>query len=230
MDRSGGFAKVQRRLPELNLVRYDRRGYGGSQEGDLHETIHGHVDDLIAVIGEQPSIVIGHSLGGILALSAATRRPDLVRAVGAYETPLPWSPWWTERTPSAAVTDGPVDQDPEEAAERFLRRMLGDELWDRFPPSMKRARLAEGRALVAELKAMAECGVVFETGDVPVPVVAGHGSLSKRLHVESARALSVEAPDAELMVIEGAQHTAHYTHVDEFATFIRRVVERARRR
>jgi pimeloyl-ACP methyl ester carboxylesterase len=108
--------------------------------------------------------------------------------------------------------------------------MLGDELWDRFPPSMKRGRLAEGRALMSEMRAMATCGVVFETADVPVPVVAAHGSASKRLHIESARALSVEAPDAELIVIDGAQHVAHITHVEEFAGFVRRVVERADRR
>jgi pimeloyl-ACP methyl ester carboxylesterase len=230
MDRAGGFAKVLRRLPELNLVRYDRRGYGDSQGGPLHDTLDGHVDDVLTVIGEQPSVVVGHSLGGILALAASIRRPDLVRAIAAYETPMPWSPWWTEKSQSAAVHAGPVDQDPEEAAERFLRKMLTDELWDRFPPSMKRARLAEGHALLSEMSAMAGAGVFVHTSDVTVPVVAAHGTRSKRMHVESARALSVEAADGELVVIEGAGHTAHYTHPDDFAAFVRRAVAKAERR
>jgi len=33
-------------------------------------------------------------LGGVVALAAAQRRADLVRAVGAFESPMPWLEWW----------------------------------------------------------------------------------------------------------------------------------------
>jgi pimeloyl-ACP methyl ester carboxylesterase len=62
------------------VVAYDRAGIGASDPaGPL--TLSSQVDDLIAVIneaGNPPSILVGHSLGGVLAQLAALRRPDLV--------------------------------------------------------------------------------------------------------------------------------------------------------
>ena len=42
------------------------------------------VDDLLAVIGGEPTVVVGHSLGGVIGLVAAVRRPDLIPSVAAF--------------------------------------------------------------------------------------------------------------------------------------------------
>ena len=81
MDRNGSFARCASHLRDLHTLRYDRRGYGRSA-GLGAPTISGHVDDLIEMLDERPGAVVGHSLGGVIALAAAERRPDLVRAVG----------------------------------------------------------------------------------------------------------------------------------------------------
>jgi len=62
------------------VVAYDRAGIGAS-DPVAHLTLSSQVDDLIAVISEAvspPSILVGHSLGGVLAQLAALKRPDLV--------------------------------------------------------------------------------------------------------------------------------------------------------
>src|SRR5262245_43021114 len=87
MDRSSGFARVVRHHPDVSTLRYDRRGYGRSLAA-LGEGpglgVDGHVDDLLTVLGGRAAVVVGHSFGGDVALSAAERAPGIVRAVVAY--------------------------------------------------------------------------------------------------------------------------------------------------
>ena len=59
-------------------VSYDLRGFG--QTDDADEPWH-HVDDLLGLIGEQPAVLIGASMGGRVALEASLLRPDLVRGL-----------------------------------------------------------------------------------------------------------------------------------------------------
>ena len=95
MDRSAGLLKLSRRLDDDHRVlRYDRRGYGRSAPHPGPFGMDGQVDDLVALLDERPAVVFGHSYGGNVALAVAARRPDLVRAVGVYESPLSWLDWW----------------------------------------------------------------------------------------------------------------------------------------
>ena len=61
------------------------------------------VADLVDVLAGRPAVVFGHSYGGNVALAAADRHPDLVRAVGVYETPLSWLDWWPGTTAGSAT-------------------------------------------------------------------------------------------------------------------------------
>jgi pimeloyl-ACP methyl ester carboxylesterase len=228
MDRAGGFVKILRRLGHLEVVRYDRRGYGGSRPGRLNRTIAEHVDDLVAVLDGEPATVVGHSLGGLIALAAAADRPDLIPSVAAFEAPLAWRQSMSaESTRRLLATAEGGEEAAGDAAERFLRRMLGDATWERLPLVMRRDRRAEGPALVAEMLAVREGGVVVEPSLITVPVLAGYGDLSQERHREAAVAAATDAPRGELVVIEGAAHPAHYTHAREFAAFVDRAVARA---
>ena len=71
----------------------------------------------------------------LAACTLAERRPDLVRAVAAYELPLSWLPWWpgsTARRRAAAEAEGSTA----DAAEQFMRRMLGDAIRDALDPRL----------------------------------------------------------------------------------------------
>ena len=95
------------------------------------------------------AVVFGHSYGGNVALALAERHPDLVRAVG--------------RVRGAAVVAAVVagqhrparrgrrEGTPADAAEQFMRRMIGDERWAALPEPTRAARRAEGVAFVEEI-------------------------------------------------------------------------------
>ena len=222
MDRAASFAKTVRRLPDLDVIRYDRRGYGRSGHAGVAPTVQAHVDDLLAVVGDRPAVVVGHSLGGVIALCAAVARPDLVPSVGAFESPMSWLSTWPSRSAGGLA----LAADADDAAERFMRGIVGDAGWEQLPARTRAARRSEGPTLVAELASLRQAPP-YEPGQVTVPVLAGYGTESKPYHQDAARRLADEAPLGELVVIEGSGHAAPLTHAAEFAAFVRRAVERA---
>ena len=59
LDRSTSFTRVLRRLEDLHTIVYDRRGYHGSRQAvPLATSLDDHVDDLLAVIGGRPAVVV----------------------------------------------------------------------------------------------------------------------------------------------------------------------------
>ncbi len=180
LDRSAGLLKLSRRLDDRYLVsRYDRRGYGRSVPCDGPFGIDEQVDDLVAVLGSVerppgPSVLVGHSYGGNVALATAERHPGLVAGVVTYETPLSWRSWWP--ADSAGGDALAWQADPAEAAERFMRRLIGDARWERLPASSRRARRDEGNAMVAELLDLRR-RPAWDPSAIVAPVLAMHGEL-----------------------------------------------------
>jgi pimeloyl-ACP methyl ester carboxylesterase len=240
LDRGESFRRVMRRLPELGVVIYDRRGYQGSRAGGLAD-LGGHVDDLLAVAEEArasakgPVMAVGHSLGGDVVLGAALADPRAFASVGAYEPPMPWLglPRWDE-----GGTDRPGDptggngwraiaDEPGEEAERFFRRMVSPEAWTRLTDAGRAERRADGPALVADLRGIRGEGPPFDVGRLSVPAVFGMGGeATAPHHRRNVQWLGEHVPGAVVFEIQGAHHGAHLSHPDHFAAMTRLVVER----
>lgn len=218
MDRAASFGRMARHLEGLPLVRYDRRGYGRSA-ALAAAPLERHVDDLLEVIGPRRAVAFGHSFGGVVALVAAARRPDLIRSLVAFEAPAPWLPWW----PSAPE---PVDVDPAEEAEAFMRRAIGDRFWERLPARTRAERRSEGPALQADLASL-RTGAPYDAAALTVPVVSGSGSETTWWHKRASAELAAAAPLGEEVVVAGAQHGAHLSHPTATAALVRRAVERS---
>lgn len=223
LDRSTSFLRTSRRLEDLPVVVYDRRGYSRSRAvKPIATDIDTHVDDLLAVISGREVVVVGHSLGGLVALRAAEREPRLVRSVGAFEAPLPWNEWWPHRSRAF------VSEDPGDYAQGFFDRVAGAGSWARLSEKQQMARRADGPALVAELAAIRADHPLVDLELIDVPTFAGRGSRSLERHRRAAEVVAETVPGARLVEIEGAAHGAHLTHPDAFARFVRTVVAGAR--
>ncbi|HVV09276.1 alpha/beta hydrolase [Amycolatopsis sp.] len=223
MDSSASFRATAALLDDCTVVTYDRRGYGSALELGTPD-LPGHVDDLLKVLDGAPSVVVGHSLGGVIALSAAMREPALVRAACVYEPPMPWLPWW----PGPALParrDAPVAE-ARAAAEGFLRRHIG-EAWDRLPAGRRERFLRSAPAWAAELWSAAHDLPPFEPERVPVPVIAAYGTATDERHARAARLLAERVPDVRLKTVEAGDHAAHRRRPEEFAGLVRLAVERS---
>lgn len=221
LDRHNSFRRTARRLEGHRLTLYDRRGYGRSTGADATCDFSKHVADLVRLIGSEPIVLVGHSMGALIALHAASVYPARVAAVGAFEPPAPWLGWW----PTSWVPER--DESDEEVVRNFHERIIGPGSWDRISTSWQRRYLEEGVALRNDLEVGVD-GPLFDPVEVSAPVVVGHGTESTEHHIRAARLLADELPDAELVVIDNAAHGAHRSHPDAFADFVRSTVARAR--
>ena len=238
MDRASSMLRVRRVLEgECRVLRYDRRGYARSLELGPAVSLDQQVDDLAALVGSRVAVVAGHSLGGVICLALAERSPEQVGAVVAYEAPMMWESWWPAGTAGAtalATTAGRRDGgdgDPGDAAEAFMRRVLGDARWARLPAHVRAERRAEGPTLLAELRTVHQpAPAPYRPERLTVPVVAAYGSETQPQHRRAAEELARRAPHGVLERIDGAGHGAHLTHPQAFAGLVRRSLSLASER
>jgi pimeloyl-ACP methyl ester carboxylesterase len=228
MDRSSSFGRVRKALADMHVARYDRRGYARSMALGPPESFQQQVDDLVDVIGwlvgdGPPPVVFGHSYGGTVALAAAAEAPERLAGVVAFEAPLPWMDWWPSGSAGAAAVASA--DDPEDAGESFMRRMVGDQRWERLPRRTREARRAEGPTMVAELAQLRPPHPPpFELTSIRVPVLTAHGTEGAAHHGEATRAVAETVPGADLEVVQGSGHGVHLTHPAAVAAMVRRLV------
>jgi pimeloyl-ACP methyl ester carboxylesterase len=217
MDRSAGMLKLSRRLDmDFRVLRYDRRGYGRSFPHDGPFTMEHQVGDLVGLLAGRSAVLVGHSYGGNVALAAAEQHPDQVVGVAVYETPLSWEDWWPGTTAGAiAVAE---EGKPEEAAERFLRRMLGDKRWEELPERTRQIRRAEGIAMVGELADLRRHRP-WDPQHIPTPVITAFGSLGARHHREGMTHVA-SLLDCPVIELADCRHDAPLSHPDLFRTAV----------
>lgn len=219
MDRATSFNRLSARLGDATVVAYDRRGYGRSGHVGADRSFDRQTDDLLEVLAGRPAVAVGHSFGGDVVLAVMDRQPGLITAAVVWEPPQPWLAWWPGDSASRGAG---ADLDPAERAEWFMRRMVGDRVWERLPAATRQQRRAEGVALTAEMEALGE-GAPFDVARIRAPVLVGRGGRSRVHQRRSARELAAALPAGELVEIAGADHGAHLSHPAEMATLLRRV-------
>jgi pimeloyl-ACP methyl ester carboxylesterase len=236
MDRANGMRPVARRLEhDYHVVLYDRRGYARSREVGGPYDVAAQVSDLLEVLAGRPATVFGHSQGGNIALAAAQRHPDLVLAVGAYEPPLPWEPWWHGAAAGAGALARAETDSPGAAAEAFMRRMVGDERWERLPAATRDERRADGPALVGELADL-QRGPPYDAAQIRVPVLIARGEHSRPHHVQAASVLAerfgspARQNEAEMVVVPSVGHGIHLEDPAAMAELVRRLSARVTER
>lgn len=196
-----GFDRILPYLSDLDVISYDRRGHGlrwregpASLEGDVH--------DLLSMVGEPPATVIGHSLGGLVVLGAALRRPELFGSIGLYETAIPWGDWWTDADRSAMIEE--IDANWAAARESNAREAPRLEVaWESCRNEVLEAFSAP-----------------YRWQDLKVPLKTGRGATSNGY---SARDAGIVADffGADVVVLAEAGHRAHRTAPAAFANFVR---------
>jgi pimeloyl-ACP methyl ester carboxylesterase len=114
--------------------------------------------------------------------------------------------------------------DPGDAAEAFMRRLVGDEVWDRMPASKQEARRAEGAPMVAELADLRR-GEPWSGERISAPVLAMHGEHARPHHRAAMTALVELLPGCTCTMIPGAGHAGPHASADavaaSFESFLR---------
>lgn len=230
-DFEGHFAELAR---DRRIVAADHRGHGGSTNtGDpATYTLEVLADDLIGFLEAEADgavDMLGHSMGGMIALRLALRRPDLVRSLILMDT-------------AAEPPGGPVPENLRGLVEEHgLRRVIelaartperelfaqikGDAWVDR--DAERRLSAMDPEAFLALLPCVFQCeSLLPRLGEIRCPTTVLVGSHDASFVLPSKR-MADAIEGAQLDVIEGAYHSPQHTHPDAWRASVRTHLGRA---
>jgi len=202
-------------------IAIDLRGHGDSGKpahGYLYDDYIGDLDGVLHALGIERPLLMGHSLGGIVALWWAARHPDRATGIVVADSPL------RSGHEFAPAFDGWLAQNamavPDLAAWYLARH-------PDWTPERARTRAeamtGTARNVFVELRAdsLAHDGVdrLAELAHVtsPVLLVRGDPEAGSLVHPSDAEAFARRLPNARVARIPGAGHGLHRTHAAEFA-------------
>ena len=215
----------------------DRRGRGDSGDGTGPYAIEREYEDLAAVAdalaGEagEPINVVGHSYGGRTGLGAALLTGSIGRLVVYEGAPAPeGSDGFVSPEVKRRIGELIEAGDRDGALALFFREVAGmsdDELalYRQDPVWPRRAAAVHTSLRELEAEEGSPGAGLVALGRVSIPVLQVLGGDSLPVFRESTYALDGRLPNGRVMVIDGARHAAHHTHVDEFVGAIRAFLE-----
>jgi pimeloyl-ACP methyl ester carboxylesterase len=222
---------------DRRVVLLDQRGHGRSTKTGILAgyTIDQLVADLVVfleLVGGGPVDLLGHSMGGRVAMGLVLRRPDLVNTAVFMDT----SAWsfvppddsirqtvraWIEAfdpeqgMPGSISLGSPEDALIEERVPASWQKEKDAQFAGMDPFAMK----AFGMALMAD-RAEGETSLRSELPSIACPVTVIAGEHDHPL-VDQAPELAGLVANGRLAVIDGAYHSPQLTHPDEWKAVVR---------
>ena len=209
--------------PRYRVISYDRRSFGTSKHAPLANLTQ-HARDaarLLDALGAAPAVVVGWSIGGVLALELALERPELVKGLVLLEPPLHAKRHPTFRMIRAIVSAQVFARirSRRAGAEAFLRWALGradggDGL-SRAPGAWREAMLENSDAILRELDAGTGEHIAGERfRQLRVPLQWLVGEWSDRAFAGAAERATQVFPALRCVRAEGSGHCLQWDRPD----------------
>jgi pimeloyl-ACP methyl ester carboxylesterase len=192
---------------QFDVILPDLRGFGGSSTVDSFYTMEDIASDiagLLDFLGIPKAVIVGHSMGGYVALAFARLYPERVAGLGLVSSQvLADTPAKREdRFKTAAEV---ADKGIATVVEAMTPKFTSDTRLQEFARnSMEQQQPA---AYIGALKAMGErvdSTPLLSTMDYPVVIV--HGDADNLIPIDRAREVQAALPSAYLVEISGAGH------------------------
>lgn len=207
---------------QVEPVAIDLPGHGrlAGEEFTLERSVEVVQEAAASAGAGRPVVVVGHSLGGYVAMVHAARHSgDLAGVVLAGCSASPTGPGAAAYRSVAALTERIGSERMRRGTVRFLRR--------RYPPEVSEPVVAGGYfaepTAAAWREVMTRCRPEL-LGAVRCPVLLLNGQLDQfRLGV---RGFLRACPEAQVEVLPGATHLANLDRPEAFADAVLRFVDR----
>jgi pimeloyl-ACP methyl ester carboxylesterase len=231
------------------IVRLDLRGHGRSEHAPGTYVIDRYGEDVVGVLREtvgRPAVLVGHSLGGVVAWWVAQRHPALVAAVFLEDPPLYMGePAEHELNGAVPIFRVILDTvagwkaqgvDADAAARQLAAAPFGpdrsrtsaDGLSDDVPAARAEALLQMDPGVLEGAADRSTLAPTDTTSPVSVPVfvLAADDDKGAAFPTRHAERLAISHPDVEIVRVAGAGHGIHderdhrADYVDALASFL----------
>lgn len=190
----------------LRYIRYDKQGHGLSTLGGGTD-ISDHADDAIALIealADKPVVFVGLSIGGLIAQTVASRRPDLVRAVVLSNTAARLGTVESWQARIEAVVGHGLDHIADAVMERWFAPAF------RAKPELALWRNMLTRTpsagYIAACKALSKADQSAATAALRLPALAIAGDTDGASPAELVEATAALIPGATFHIVPGTGH------------------------
>ncbi len=214
--------ELARRLPPVRrVVAPDLPGHGQSESGPGAPSLADYSETVGAVcteLGIERAVLVGHSMGGAVALTLALARPQLVAGLVLLNSAaaLPVSPELMvllERTlpaPDAAAPESVwADRLPGELAELMFSPATPKDLRERWQAVLL---AATRQTVLGDFRACASFDVRARLGELRVPTLLVGGSDDLLVPPWAVQATAHQLAGAQLQLVPD---TAHLTHLEK---------------
>jgi pimeloyl-ACP methyl ester carboxylesterase len=217
------FPAYQPLAESCSVIAIDHRGHGRGIRSDKHFELEDVADDaaaLIQLLGADPVIAVGYSMGGPVAMLVARRHPHLVRGLVVQATALEWCASWHDRARWKVVRIvSPLLRSViyQRWLRRSIRRLLGNQhpLMVYMPWLTGEMRRNDPVAMVQAGQALSRFDARPWAADLGKPAASMITTRDRLVRPRKQRALA-KALRADIRELHG-DHLSNWEHPDEFA-------------
>lgn len=240
MLHSGGMSGRQwRKLaeslsPKYRVVLPDFLGSGSNPAWPADAPFHFHqdvseIEKLLQGLA-QPWHLIGHSYGGLIALTVARAQPDKVASLSLYD-PVAFGVLFDQNDAEGLEDLGQVAANPvftddargggPEWMQHFIDYWNGPGCWAAMPEANRQAFLQVGRKVYLEVKSLSEDRTPLQAyGPLSMPALLVYGEKTPAAARRVLQLLATSLPRADLQVLAGAGHMGPLTHGPAFQQLV----------
>ncbi len=209
----------------FRVVTFDNRGVGDSDKPDIPYTLDMMADDTLGLmdgLGIERAHVLGHSLGGGIALFMARKQPERIRSLVLAST-LYWGPQVVMPSPRAMQLLQDRSGDPLELVKNGIRVATAEGFETRDPEGFRKLidmRFASQQTPNLYLR-HSQAGLPYFAADyiadfVPsMPVLLLVGEYDEVAPPANSESIAAQWPHAKFVVIEGAGHLFNIEKPDD---------------
>lgn len=207
----------------FRLIRYDKRGHGLS-EGPAGEYGMGElVSDasaLLDLLGIEEVVVVGLSIGGLVAQGLAAERPGLVKAAVLMDTAakIGAPDMWDQRI--AAVREGGVARLADAVLERWFSREFRENRKDELALWRNMLVRTSPEGYAGCCAAIRDCDLMESTSRLRLPVLAMAGDQDGSTPPDLVRETAGLIPGSRFEIVRGAGHLPCVERPEETAALI----------
>ena len=196
----------------------DLPGHGASRRFTVNGALKTYTDSVISFIGalDGPVALLGHSMGGAVALEVALARPELLSNLILVGTGC--------RFPMSGKILNWLDSEYEHALDRIVRYCFSDSV---HPDLLQTARAQMVRTPPDVVRSDFQACAAFNRCDsihqVNVPTLIIAGGKDQMTPPDLSRQLAASIPNARLKIIQQGSHLVMLEQPDKFNEIVRSI-------